>query len=254
MTTRKFLAFNVSFWLLAAVVLFLNSWTRAHGHLDVAITRYVYFVLIGLWTTATLTLSYKSSWFEGSSKKLLWVTILSISSGLLMAIILNPITYLMIGAGIHSVGHEILSTDTLYFALFYIVWSALYFQLSGGSLISPALAEKPHLSRTFKVESRGEKRVLQDNDIDCVIASGDYVELITAANAYLKKETLSNLEDQLDSARFMRVHRSTIVNIDKISSIIAKGEGCFEITLAGGRKVQSSRSYKAVVEGLFPKG
>jgi two-component system LytT family response regulator len=99
----------------------------------------------------------------------------------------------------------------------------------------------------------GQKRLLQDRDICCVNASGDYVELVTAANTYLQKETMAQLERQLDKDRFKRVHRSTIINAEKIESVVQKPGGAFEIKLEGGHTVLSSRSYKAVVESILPQ-
>jgi hypothetical protein len=215
------LIFNISFWLVAAIVLFVNSWSNATRHMDVAIARYLYLIVIGLLVTS--------------------------------ALILNPITYLMAGVNIHTVPHEILSTGTLYFALFYFVWSVLYFQLSSRSILGAALPQSHGQDMVFKVEKMGEKRLLHDRDICCVNASGDYVELVTAVNSYLKKETLSKLESQLDKSRFRRVHRSTIINTGKIESVVQKPGGTFEIRLEGGHIVHSSRSYKAIVESILPQ-
>ena len=253
MTPRRIMIFNIGFWLTAALVLFLNALDRAQGHVHVAITRYIYFFVIGLLVTSALTLIYNGEWFQQSKKRLMWVVVFSGFSAVLTALILNPLTYLMIGANIRTVPYEIFSTGTLYFALFYFVWSALYFQLRGQSIFhgdSPA-PQQPGL--VFKVEKMGQKRLLQDRDICCVNASGDYVELVTAANTYLQKETMVQLERRLDMDRFKRVHRSTIINADKIESVVQKPGGAFEITLEGGHTVLSSRSYKAVVDSILPQ-
>lgn len=253
MTTRRFLIFNISFWLVAALILFLNALPKAQGHVHVAITRYIYLVVIGLLVTSALTLIYKSAWFEHSAHRLSQALLLSGFSAILTALILNPLTYLMVGANIHTVPYEIFSTGTLYFALFYFVWSVLYFQLQGQSIFHGASPELQRPGLVFKVEKMGQKRLLRDRDICCVNASGDYVELVTAANTYLQKETMAKLEGQLDKDRFKRVHRSTIINADKVESVVQKAGGSFEITLDGGHVVQSSRSYKAVVESILPQ-
>ena len=253
MTPRRILIFNIGFLLFAAVVLFVNAWPKAQGHINVAVVRYFYFVIIGLLATSALTIVYNSEWFQRSEKRLLQATLFSAGAALVTALILNPITYLMVGANIHTVPVEIISTGTLYFALFYLVWSALYFQLRGQSIFHGESHAAQQSGLVFKVEKMGQKRLLQDRDICCVNASGDYVELVTAANTYLQKETMAQLERQLDEDRFRRVHRSTIINAEKIESVVQKPGGAFEITLEGGHTVLSSRSYKAIVEGILPQ-
>jgi len=126
--------------------------------------------------------------------------------------------------------------------------------LRGQSIFHGEIPAAPQQSGlVFKVEKMGQKRLLQDRDICCVNASGDYVELVTAANTYLQKETMAQLERQLDKERFKRVHRSTIINAEKIESVVQKPGGAFEIKLEGGHTVLSSRSYKAVVESILPQ-
>ena len=253
MTPRKFLFFNFSFWLVAAIVLFINSLPTSHSHIDVAYTRYIYLMIIAMLITTALTMIYKSSWFQGTSRKLLWTTLISVFAALLMAVILNPILYLMLGKELNQVHLEILSTGTLYFTLLFLLWSALYFQWANLPVRGVSATESENYRQTFQVEKMGENRLLQDRDICCVIANGDYVELLTDSNSYLLKETLANIESQLDGERFKRIHRSIIVNADMIESVVRKAGGAFQLTLQGGKTVQSSRSYKMAVESILPK-
>ena len=256
MNARRLLLFNIAFWLLAAGVLLLNAIPTARTHMDVAYVRYAYFVVVGLLASGMMMQVYGSGWFSRLRRRLAWVVVLSAGAALVTAILINPITYMMIGRNIHTVSVEILSTGTLYFALLFFIWSALYFQLKGESLLhapSPA-AEKSQTSRVFQVEKRGEVRQLRADDLVCVCANGDYVDLVTAANTYLKKDTMANLEALLDPQRFKRIHRSTIVNAEKIERVTPTSGGSFEITLEGGRSVQSSRAYRAVVESILPGG
>jgi len=256
MNARRLLLFNIAFWLLAAGALLLNAIPTARTHMDVAYVRYAYFVVVGLLASGVMMQVYGSGWFSRLRRRLVWVVVLSAGAALVTAILINPITYMMIGRSIHAVPVEILSTGTLYFALLFFIWSALYFQLKGESLLhapSPA-PEKSQTSRVFQVEKRGEIRQLRADDLVCVCANGDYVDLVTAANTYLKKDTMANLEALLDPERFKRIHRSTIVNAEKIERVTPTSGGSFEITLEGGRSVQSSRAYRAVVESILPGG
>ena len=253
MTPRRFLFFNISFWLVAAVILFINSLPKSKSHIDVAYTRYIYLMMIAMLISAALTLIYNSSWFQASTRKLPWSVLISVLAALLMAVILNPILYLMLGRELGQVHLEILITGTLYFTLLFLLWSALYLQWVNRPATGQPVKEAGEHRRTFKVEKMGENRLLQDRDICCVIASGDYVELHTDSNSYLLKETLASIESQLDGELFKRIHRSTIVNADMIESVVRKAGGAFELTLQGGNTVQSSRSYKVAVESILPK-
>jgi DNA-binding LytR/AlgR family response regulator len=256
MNAPKLLLFNAVFWLLSAGVLFVNAWPSARNHIDVATVRYTYFVVVGLLASGVMMLLYNSGWFSRARRRLVWVVAFSAGAALVTAVLINPITYMMIGRNIHAVPIEILSTGTLYFALLFLIWSALYFQLKGESLLqapSPVPAATMP-SPAFQVEKHGEIRQLRADDLVCVCASGDYVDLVTAANTYLKKDTMANLEALLDPDRFKRVHRSTIVNTEKIERVTPKSSGSFEIMLEGGHSVQSSRSYRAVVESILPDG
>jgi len=256
MNARRLILFNAVFWLLAAGVLFVNAWPNARGHIDVAYVRYTYFVIVGLLTSGAMMLIYSSDWFSRVRWRFAWVIGFSAGAALVTALLINPVTYLMVGRNIHAVPLEILSTGTLYFVLLFLIWSALYFQLKGESLMhapspmSEALAPSP----VFQVEKRGEIRQLRADDLVCVRANGDYVDLVTAANSYLKKDTMGNLEALLDPNCFKRVHRSTIVNADKVERVVSKPGGSFEITLEGGHNVQSSRGYRSVVESIVPGG
>ena len=254
MTATRLVIFNLSFWLIAAVLLFASSWQKAAGHYDVAIIRYIYLVVVGLIISGVLMLVYRSDWFVQVRYRLAWIGACSAAAALATAFLINPITYLMIGYNIHAVPWEIFSTGTLYFAFLFFIWSAIYFQLRGESILhapEPVVAEP---SAMFRVEKQGEIRQLQAGDLLCIRANGDYVDLVTAANTYLQKDTLARIEARLDPQKFRRVHRSTIVNTEKIESVAPKGGGSFEITLEGGETVTASRSYRAVVDEILPTG
>lgn len=253
MRLGRFLLLNAGYWLLATSVLFVNSWSNAQRHIDVAVVRYVYLLLIGMLISLAMAALYDSASFQQAPGRPLWVAFVSFMAGLLTALLLNPITYLMVGYNIHTVPHEILSTGTLYFMLIYLVWSLIYIQLADRPILNAGAAKARSAEPlVFPVEKLGERRQLQDRDICCFVAKGDYVELVTATNSYLFKDTLAGLERRLDGDRFRRVHRSTIVNRDKIERVARKSGGAYEIELEGGHSVTSSRSYKSVVEAILP--
>lgn len=78
--------------------------------------------------------------------------------------------------------------------------------------------------------------------IDCVQAQDDYVEIRAEGRAYLKNQPLSELESQLDPARFLRIHRSWLVNIEAVSRIEQVTRDSHVAMLKDGSRVPVSRS------------
>jgi two-component system LytT family response regulator len=80
-------------------------------------------------------------------------------------------------------------------------------------------------------------------DVDRVEADGNYVAVIAEGRCHLVRETLHVLASRLDPADFVRVHRSHVVRIDRIRRLEPCGHGEYELTLADGTRLTSSRSY-----------
>lgn len=80
-------------------------------------------------------------------------------------------------------------------------------------------------------------------DVDRVEADGNYVAVIAGGRRHLVRESLQQLASRLDPAEFVRVHRSHVVRIDRISRLEPCGHGEYELTLADGTRLTSSRSY-----------
>jgi len=97
-----------------------------------------------------------------------------------------------------------------------------------------------HLER-IAVEARGQVRVVPVEAIDYISASGAYVLLHTGAERFVVRERLQLLEDRLDPARFLRVHRSTIVQLDRIEALLRAGGGDYAVRLKGGVELKVSR-------------
>jgi two-component system LytT family response regulator len=112
--------------------------------------------------------------------------------------------------------------------------------LEGGGAAAPA-APAGHLER-IAVESRGQVRVVSVDDIEAITASGPYVELHVGDKAWLVRERMQTLEDRLDPARFARVHRSAIVQLDRIDALLREAGGDYTLRLKGGRQLPVSRS------------
>src|SRR5262249_23756860 len=73
------------------------------------------------------------------------------------------------------------------------------------------------LPRRFLVKGDGQMYFVAVNDIDWIEAYGNYVRLHVGKSVHLIRETLGNIERKLDPSRFARVHRSSIVNLDRVA-------------------------------------
>jgi two-component system LytT family response regulator len=98
------------------------------------------------------------------------------------------------------------------------------------------------------VESRGKVRFIPVSDIDYILASGPYAELVVGERKHLIREAMQNLENQLDPARFFRVHRSAIVQLDRVDALLKSPSGECDVQLKNGAKIKIARSRREELE------
>ena len=94
----------------------------------------------------------------------------------------------------------------------------------------------------------GATRLLAVRDIDWVEAAGVYVTLHAGDRRILHRMALSDLEARLDPRRFVRIHRSSLVNLEKVSHLEPLSHGEFEVVMRSGARVRLSRTYRAHLE------
>jgi len=92
------------------------------------------------------------------------------------------------------------------------------------------------------VESKGKVRFIPVDDIDYIEASGPYAELVVGGRRHVIREAMQTLEERLDPTRFMRVHRSAIVQLDRVDTLLRRAGGDYEIQLKDGTRLRVSRS------------
>ncbi len=98
------------------------------------------------------------------------------------------------------------------------------------------------------VKSGGTTRFVRVADIDWIEGAGVYVNLHVAGKEMLYRAALNELAESLDPVRFVRVHRSAIVNIDSILHLEPISHGEFEVVLKNGARSRVSRTYRALLE------
>ena len=118
------------------------------------------------------------------------------------------------------------------------------------SLIAQLRPDSRHLRRVA-VKARGRTRVINVNDIDWIGAEGNYLNLHVGEESHLIRETMATFEQQLDPERFARIHRSTIVNLDRVSEISPLFNGDQAIKLVDGSELTASRSYYDNIKALL---
>lgn len=103
------------------------------------------------------------------------------------------------------------------------------------------------------VQRRGENVRIDLAQVDRVQSEGEYVRIFHGAASYLHREPISSLIERFDAARFVRIHRSHIVNRDRVASIRRRPAGGYTIVTDGGDLLPVGRNYRAVVRTLVGK-
>jgi two-component system, LytTR family, response regulator len=98
-------------------------------------------------------------------------------------------------------------------------------------------------AQRFAVRSGGRIFFLRGEDIDWIAAAGNYVDLHSGGTSYLIRTTLAAIEKALDPKRFVRIHRSTIVNLESVRAITPTSHGDCEILLRDGTRIAGSRTF-----------
>ena len=92
------------------------------------------------------------------------------------------------------------------------------------------------------------ERFVPVDRIDRIEAEGNYARIHVGRDSYLERRTLTRLETQLDPSRFLRIHRSHIVNLDRIDRIEPRFKGAYEVILRDGTHLALSRTYRRRLE------
>jgi two-component system LytT family response regulator len=90
--------------------------------------------------------------------------------------------------------------------------------------------------------------ILRVTDVDWVEASGNYVTLHTGEKSWLLRETVSSMDARLAPFGFVRIHRSTLVNIQRVVELRSLDNGEFVVSLSGGAVLKLSRSYRDALD------
>ncbi len=101
------------------------------------------------------------------------------------------------------------------------------------------------------VKSRDSTRLLMTEDIDWIQAAGVYVTVHAGGEEFLYRAGLASVASRLDPFRFVRIHRSSIVNLKSVAYLERRSHGEFEVRLKDGAQLMMSRTYRAEVEDML---
>ena len=120
-------------------------------------------------------------------------------------------------------------------------------------LLGPPRPERPAFHR-LAVRNNGQVLFLSPEEIEWIEAAGNYVRLSANGETHILRETMSGVEARLSGERFLRIHRSAIVNLEAVRELKPSPHGDFVVVLASGKKLPLSRGYRDRLEEALGTG
>jgi two-component system LytT family response regulator len=115
---------------------------------------------------------------------------------------------------------------------------------------SPALKRKSLLTR-FMIRSGGRVAFIKAHDVDWIAADDYYIKLHVGSKSHLLRVSMNELEEKLDAKTFLRIHRSAIVNLDRVKELQQNPNGEYVVVLKDGTELKLSRSRRERLEQLL---
>jgi two-component system LytT family response regulator len=128
-------------------------------------------------------------------------------------------------------------------------------QLLGSLDAAAARSESQAAESLDRIVVRAEGRMVfvRTEEIDWVEAYANYVKIHAGPVVHLMRETMASMEKMLPRDKFARIHRSTIVNLDRIVEMTPWMSGDYDVLLSTGARLKLSRSYREGIEDRFRK-
>jgi len=111
------------------------------------------------------------------------------------------------------------------------------------SLVAGLKPDRKYLERLV-IKSTGRIFFLKTEEVDWIEASGNYLKIHVGRDAHMIRETMNSIEAKLDPSKFIRIHRSTIVNIDRIRELHPMFSGDYSVLLRDGTELALTRNYR----------
>src|ERR1700680_1067581 len=118
--------------------------------------------------------------------------------------------------------------------------------LAKGQIDSPA-------EKRLIIRAGGRVVFLDVDEIEWIDADANYVKLNAGKNTYVLRQSIGNLSQRLNPNQFVRIHRSTIVNVQKIKELQPCNSGEYIVLLRNGKQLSCSRGYRGGLQSLIGK-
>jgi two-component system LytT family response regulator len=113
----------------------------------------------------------------------------------------------------------------------------------------------PPTKKTGRLVFKENGRIIfvRPENVDWIEADGNYIKLHSAEGSHHVRDTLANIESQLPAEKFLRISRSTIVNLDRVKELQPMFYGDYSVILLDGSRLSMSRSYRDRIEAIVQK-
>lgn len=111
-------------------------------------------------------------------------------------------------------------------------------------------AERSYASK-FLIRDARDLYFVRAGDVEWADAQGNYVRLHAGGKSHMLRRSFSDFEASLDPRKFVRIHRSTIVNLEHVSRLTPQGHGEYVVTLRNGARLTTSRSYATKLQSVL---
>jgi len=146
--------------------------------------------------------------------------------------------------------YEVRKDAVIYLGMVALIWLVAMARRRAQVIVQQIVVPATAVGGRSRLEIRdGAKRLFLDPaEILWAEAAGNYVELHLASGSHLQRQTLSSLEEQLSALGFVRIHRSRIVNRQRVRGIAGNDSGDFTVTLDDGREIGGGRRWREALK------
>lgn len=112
------------------------------------------------------------------------------------------------------------------------------------------VASAPEYVDRIVLKADGALHFIKTREVIWIEAQGDFVKVQTAGKTQMVRETLQSMEHKLDAAKFLRIHRSFLVNLEHVKRVETALYGDYSVFMSDGTKLRLSRNYRAKLKAL----
>ncbi|HXD30528.1 MAG TPA: response regulator [Pyrinomonadaceae bacterium] len=120
--------------------------------------------------------------------------------------------------------------------------------------VNPVQPEKKGFLSRFMIRSSGKAAFIKAEDVDWIAADDYYIKLHVGSKSHLLRISMTELEAKLDPRKFLRIHRSTIINFDRVKELQQNPNGDCSVILRDGTELKLSRSRRERLERFLMSG